>query len=156
MPTGNEKVNINIVVMGQFGSGKSTTACKIFNLEGTNIEKHVSKKSDKKATEKKKRSFKYDWALKKLEAKQKHGTTIGIELFKFEKTKYRFTVTDVTDRRDFLKNMITGISQADCAILIVDSTAAPYKLDEQTREHALLAFILGVKEMICCYNKKKP
>ncbi|KAH7521721.1 hypothetical protein FEM48_Zijuj07G0062700 [Ziziphus jujuba var. spinosa] len=153
MPTGNEKVNINILVMGQFRSGKSTIARKISNPEVTNINKHVSKKSDKEATKMKKKSFKYDRALKKLEAKHKHGTTIDTALFKFETTKYLVTVTDVTDRRDFIKNMITSISQTDCAILIVDSTAAPYRLDEQTREHALLAYNLGVKEMICCCNK---
>ncbi|KAL0414059.1 UNVERIFIED_CONTAM: Elongation factor 1-alpha [Sesamum radiatum] len=53
--------------------------------------------------------------------------------------------------------MITGTSQADCAVLIIDSTTGGFEAgiskDGQTREHALLAFTLGVKQMICCCNK---
>ncbi|XWS28431.1 hypothetical protein CRYUN_Cryun25bG0068300 [Craigia yunnanensis] len=53
--------------------------------------------------------------------------------------------------------MITGTSQADCAVLVIDSTTGGFEAgiskDGQTREHALLAFTLGVKQMICCCNK---
>ncbi|KEH38842.1 GTP-binding elongation factor Tu family protein [Medicago truncatula] len=59
--------------------------------------------------------------------------------------------------KDFIKNMITGTSQADCAVLVIDSTTrglrAGWSKNGQTWEHALLAFTLGVRQMICCCNK---
>ncbi|KAL0388193.1 UNVERIFIED_CONTAM: Elongation factor 1-alpha 1 [Sesamum radiatum] len=80
-----------------------------------------------------------------------------IALWKFETTKYYCTVIDAPGHRDFIKNMITGTSQADCAVLIIDSTTGGFEAgiskDGQTREHALLAFTLGVRQMICCCNK---
>ncbi|KAL5054525.1 hypothetical protein RYX36_035207 [Vicia faba] len=95
--------------------------------------------------------------LDKLKAKRERGITIDIALWKFETTKYYCTVIDAPGHRDFIKNMITGTSQADCAVLILDSTTGGFEAgiseDGQTREHALLAFTLGVKQMICCCNK---
>ncbi|KAF2323374.1 hypothetical protein GH714_034931 [Hevea brasiliensis] len=105
----------------------------------------------------KKRSFKYAWVLDKLKAERERGITIDIALWKFETTKYYCTVIDAPGHHDFIKNMITGTSQADCALLIIDSTAGGFEAgiskDGQTREHALLAFTLDVKQMICCCNK---
>ncbi|RWW33578.1 hypothetical protein GW17_00001709 [Ensete ventricosum] len=93
----------------------------------------------------------------KLKAERERGITIDIALWKFETTKYYCTVIDAPGHRDFIKNMITGTSQADCAVLIIDSTTGGFEAgiskDGQTREHALLAFTLGVKQMICCCNK---
>ncbi|CAI8617422.1 unnamed protein product [Vicia faba] len=95
--------------------------------------------------------------LDKLKAKRERGITIDIALWKFETTKYYCTVIDAPGHRDFIKNMITGTSQADCAVLIIDSITGGFEAgiseDGQTREHALLAFTLGVKQMICCCNK---
>nr|XP_043623380.1 elongation factor 1-alpha-like [Erigeron canadensis] len=104
-----------------------------------------------------KRSFKYAWVLDKLKAERERGKTIDITLWKFETTRYYCTVIDAPGHRDFIKNMITGTSQADCAVLIVDSTHGNFEngisQDGQTFKHALLAFLLGVKQMICCCNK---
>ncbi|CAJ1968755.1 unnamed protein product [Sphenostylis stenocarpa] len=104
-----------------------------------------------------KRSFKYAWVLDKLKAERERGITIDIALWKFETTKYYCTVIDAPGHRDFIKNMITGTSQADCVVLIIDSTIGGFEAgiskDGQTREHALLAFTLGVRQMICCCNK---
>ena len=78
-------------------------------------------------------------------------------MWKFESPKYYFTVIDAPGHRDFIKNMITGTSQADLAVLIVASSTGEFEAgiskDGQTREHALLAFTLGVKQMIVCMNK---
>merc|ERR1719415_459814 len=78
-------------------------------------------------------------------------------LWKFETTKYYFTIIDAPGHRDFIKNMITGTSQADVAILVIASGVgefeAGYAKNGQTREHALLAFTLGVRQMIVLINK---
>jgi elongation factor 1-alpha len=104
-----------------------------------------------------KSSFKYAWVLDKLKAERERGITIDIALWKFETKKYYFTIIDAPGHRDFIKNMITGTSQADVAILMIAGGAgefeAGYAKNGQTREHALLAFTLGVKQMIVCINK---
>merc|ERR1712099_98685 len=78
-------------------------------------------------------------------------------LWKFETSKYYFTIIDAPGHRDFIKNMITGTSQADVAILVIASGVgefeAGYAKNGQTREHALLAFTLGVRQMIVLINK---
>jgi len=95
--------------------------------------------------------------LDKLKAERERGITIDIALWKFETKKYYFTIIDAPGHRDFIKNMITGTSQADCAILMIAGAQgefeAGYAKNGQTREHALLAYTLGVKQMIVCINK---
>lgn len=102
-------------------------------------------------------SFKYAWVLDKLKAERERGITIDIALWKFETKKYYFTIIDAPGHRDFIKNMITGTSQADVAILMIASPPgefeAGYAKNGQTREHALLAFTLGIRQMIVCLNK---
>merc|ERR1719447_1332194 len=102
-------------------------------------------------------SFKYAWVLDKLKAERERGITIDIALWKFETPKYYVTIIDAPGHRDFIKNMITGTSQADCAVLIIASSTGEFEAgiskNGQTREHALLAFTLGVKQMIVGINK---
>jgi len=95
--------------------------------------------------------------LDKLKAERERGITIDIALWKFETPKYFFTIIDAPGHRDFIKNMITGTSQADVAILVIDSTTGGFEAgiskEGQTREHALLSFTLGVRQMIVLCNK---
>merc|ERR1712227_1069622 len=102
-------------------------------------------------------SFKYAWVLDKLKAERERGITIDIALWKFETPKYYVTIVDAPGHRDFIKNMITGTSQADCAVLIVAAGTGEFEAgiskNGQTREHALLAYTLGVKQMIIGVNK---
>jgi len=153
---GKEKVHINVVVIGHVDSGKSTTTGHLIYKCG-GIDKRTIEEFEKEASEMGKGSFKYAWVLDKLKAERERGITIDIALWKFETPKYMITIIDAPGHRDFIKNMITGTSQADCAILIIDSTTGGFEAgiskDGQTREHALLAYTLGVKQMIVGLNK---
>jgi elongation factor 1-alpha len=153
---GKEKAHINLVVIGHVDSGKSTTTGHLIYKCG-GIDKRVIEKFEKEATEMGKGSFKYAWVLDKLKAERERGITIDIALWKFETPKYFFTIIDAPGHRDFIKNMITGTSQADAGILIIaggqGEFEAGYSKEGQTREHALLAYTLGVKQMIVCVNK---
>ncbi|KAF3924132.1 hypothetical protein AA313_de0201891 [Arthrobotrys entomopaga] len=153
---GKEKTHINVVVIGHVDSGKSTTTGHLIYKCG-GIDKRTIEKFEKEAAEMGKGSFKYAWVLDKLKAERERGITIDIALWKFETPKYYVTVIDAPGHRDFIKNMITGTSQADCAILIIASGVGEFEAgiskDGQTREHALLAFTLGVKQLIVALNK---
>jgi elongation factor 1-alpha len=153
---GKEKSHINVVVIGHVDSGKSTTTGHlIFKCGG--IDKRTIEKFEKEASELGKGSFKYAWVLDKLKAERERGITIDIALWKFETPKYNVTVIDAPGHRDFIKNMITGTSQADCAILIIAAGVGEFEAgiskDGQTREHALLAYTLGVRQLIVAVNK---
>merc|ERR1711939_224873 len=153
---GKDKTHINIVVIGHVDSGKSTsTGHLIYKCGG--IDKRVIEKFEKEAAEMGKGSFKYAWVLDKLKAERERGITIDIALWKFESEKHYFTIIDAPGHRDFIKNMITGTSQADLAVLIVASSTGEFESgiskEGQTREHALLAYTLGVKQMRVAMNK---
>jgi elongation factor 1-alpha len=153
---GKEKVHINIVVIGHVDAGKSTTTGHLIYKCG-GIDKRTIEKFEKEAKEIGKASFKYAWVLDKLKAERERGITIDIALWKFETQKYYFTIIDAPGHRDFIKNMITGTSQADCAVLVIASGQGEFEagIDKngQTREHALLAYTLGVKQLIVVVNK---
>jgi elongation factor 1-alpha len=153
---GKEKNHINLVVIGHVDAGKSTTTGHLIYKCG-GIDKRTIEKFEKEAAEMGKGSFKYAWVLDKLKAERERGITIDIALWKFESDKYYFTIIDAPGHRDFIKNMITGTSQADVAILVVASGTGEFEAgiakEGQTREHALLAFTLGVKQMVCAVNK---
>jgi len=95
--------------------------------------------------------------LDKLKAERDRGITINITLTKFETEKHHYTIIDAPGHRDFIKNMITGTSQADVSVLMISSQSGEFEAgvskDGQTKEHALLAFTLGVKQMVVGVNK---
>ena len=147
---------INLVVIGHVDSGKSTsTGHLIYKCGG--IDERTIAKFEKEAQETGKASFKYAWVLDKLKAERERGITIDIALWKFQSEKRIFTIIDAPGHRDFIKNMITGTSQADAAVLMIASGEgefeAGFSKDGQTREHALLAQTMGVRQMIVAINK---
>jgi len=144
------------VVIGHVDAGKSTsTGHMIYKCGG--IDKRAIEKFEKEAAEMGKGSFKYAWVLDKLKAERERGITIDIALWKFATENYEVTIIDAPGHRDFIKNMITGTSQADCAVLIVAAGVGEFEAgiakNGQTREHALLAYTLGVKQLIVGINK---
>ncbi|KAJ3341744.1 translation elongation factor EF-1 alpha [Entophlyctis luteolus] len=153
---GKEKLHVNVVVIGHVDSGKSTTTGHLIYKCG-GIDKRTIEKFEKEANDAGKGSFKYAYVMDKLKAERERGITIDISLWKFETPKFYVTVIDAPGHRDFIKNMITGTSQADCAILIIAAGTGEFEAgiskDGQTREHALLAFTLGVRQLIVAINK---
>jgi len=153
---GKDKTHVNVDVIGHVDSGKSTTTGHLIYKCG-GIDKRTIEKFEKEASEMGKGSFKYAWVLDKLKAERERGITIDIALWKFETAKYYFTIIDAPGHRDFIKNMITGTSQADAAVLVIATPTGEFEAgiakNGQTREHALLAFTLGVKQMIVALNK---
>jgi elongation factor 1-alpha len=153
---GKDKTHINVVVVGHVDAGKSTTTGHLIYKCG-GIDKRTIEKFEKEAKEMGKSSFKYAWVLDKLKAERERGITIDIALWKFETPKYYFTIIDAPGHRDFIKNMITGTSQADVAVLVIAAGTGEFEAgiakNGQTREHALLAYTLGVKQMIVLVNK---
>jgi len=153
---GKDKVHINIVVIGHVDAGKSTTTGHLIYKCG-GIDKRTIEKFEKEASDMGKGSFKYAWVLDKLKAERERGITIDIALWKFETNKYYFTIIDAPGHRDFIKNMITGTSQADAAVLVIATPTGEFEAgiakNGQTREHALLAYTLGVRQLIVALNK---
>jgi elongation factor 1-alpha len=153
---GKEKKHVNLVVIGHVDAGKSTTTGHLIYKCG-GIDKRVIDQFEKEAAELGKASFKYAWVLDKLKSERERGITIDIALWKFETKKFYFTIIDAPGHRDFIKNMITGTSQADVAILMIavkqGEFEAGWGAEGSTKEHMTLANTLGVKKLIVCLNK---
>lgn len=151
-----EKTKANLVVIGHVDSGKSTsTGHLIYKCGG--IDQRTIEKFEKEAKLIGKESFKYAWVLDKLKAERERGITIDIALWKFQTKNFQFTIIDAPGHRDFIKNMITGTSQADIAILVVAAGVGEFEAgigkEGQTREHALLAYTMGIKQVVIAVNK---
>ncbi|KAA6369691.1 MAG: putative Elongation factor 1-alpha [Streblomastix strix] len=151
-----DKVCFIFIVIGNIDIRKSTTT-EHFIYKCGEIGKRTIEKFEQEAEQIGKSSIKYVWLLDKLKAERERGITINIPLWKFETTRYYFTIIDAASHRDFTKNMITGTSHADAALLIVAVNQGEFEAgiskDGQTHEHALLAYTLGVKQLIVLVNK---
>ena len=144
-----DKPHINLVVIGHVDHGKSTLVGRLL-LETGAIEPHIVEKFRKQAEEKGKGSFAFAWVMDGLKEERERGVTIDVAHKKFFSDKYFFTIIDAPGHRDFVKNMITGTSQADAAIITVSAIEGP---QAQTKEHVFLATTLGVKQIIIAINK---
>ncbi|MCS7131803.1 MAG: translation elongation factor EF-1 subunit alpha [Hadesarchaea archaeon] len=141
------KPHLNLVVIGHVDHGKSTLLGRMLYEKGL-VDEAVIKKFEEMGD--KGKTFKFAWVMDSLKEERERGLTIDLAHQKFETDKYYFTIIDAPGHRDFVKNMITGASQADAAVLVV---AADDGIMPQTREHAALAFTLGVGQLVVAINK---
>ena len=144
-----DKPHLNLVIIGHVDHGKSTLVGQTM-LQTGQFPAHMIEKYKEEAKAKGKESFALAWVFDNLKEERERGVTIDVAHKRFDTDKYYITIIDAPGHRDFVKNMITGTSQADAAVLVV---AAPDGVMAQTKEHMFLARTLGVKQMIVAINK---
>ncbi|ANF23441.1 translation elongation factor EF-1 subunit alpha [Thermococcus piezophilus] len=142
-----EKPHVNIVFIGHVDHGKSTTIGRLL-FDTANIPENIIKKFEEMGE--KGKSFKFAWVMDRLKEERERGITIDVAHTKFETPHRYITIIDAPGHRDFVKNMITGASQADAAVLVVAATDG---VMPQTKEHAFLARTLGIGHLIVAINK---
>ncbi|MCI5867485.1 MAG: translation elongation factor EF-1 subunit alpha [Methanosphaera sp.] len=134
-----EKTHMNLAFIGHVDHGKSTLVGHLLLLEGAIAEQQLDDGEDK-----------FRFVMDRLGEERERGVTIDLAHAKFETQKYEYTVVDCPGHRDFVKNMITGASQADAAVLVV---AANDGIMPQTKEHIFLSKTLGINQLIIAINK---
>ncbi len=151
-----DKPHLNCVIIGHIDHGKSTTMGHILVKAGAVSDKEL-REMEKLAQELDRPSWKFAYFMDRLMEERKRGITIDLAFQKFETAKYYFTIIDAPGHADFVKNMITGASQADCGLLVVSAKTGEFEAgiaaNGQTREHAFLAKTLGVDQLVVLINK---
>ncbi len=144
-----EKPHLNLAVIGHIDHGKSTLVGRLLFETGA-VPPHIIEKYREEAKAKGKESFVFAWVMDSLKEERDRGITIDVAHQRFDTAKYYFTIVDCPGHRDFVKNMITGASQADAAILVC---AAKEGVQSQTKEHVFLSRTLGINQLIISVNK---
>ncbi len=145
-----EKPHVNIVFIGHVDAGKSTSVGRLM-FDSGNIDEQAMRKLKDKAQELGKAGFEFAFVMDNLKEEQERGVTIDLSHKKFNTNKFEYTVIDAPGHKDFIKNMITGASQADTAILVVAATDED--VQPQTKEHLFLSKTLGVSQLCILVNK---
>ncbi len=144
-----ELPHMNLVTIGHVDAGKSTMVGRLLYEHGE-ISEQVIKNLKAEAEKAGKGTFEFAFVMDALKEERSRGLTIDVAHKRFQTDKYYFTIIDAPGHRDFVKNMITGTSQADAAVLVVTATEG---VMPQTKEHTFLAKTLGVKQLIVAINK---
>jgi len=151
------KPHLNLIICGHVDHGKSTSMGHfLFDLGVVDqrMIEEFAKESEKTGAGD---SFKYAWVLDELKDERERGVTIDLAFQRFETPKFFYTLIDAPGHRDFIKNMITGASEADAAVLVVSAKKGEEDValgpGGQAREHAFLLRTLGVNQLVVCINK---
>ncbi|MEM0372969.1 MAG: translation elongation factor EF-1 subunit alpha [Sulfolobaceae archaeon] len=151
-----QKPHLNLIIIGHVDHGKSTLVGRLLYERGF-IDEKTLKEAEEAAKKLGKESEKYAFLLDRLKEERERGLTISLSFMKFETKKYFFTIIDAPGHRDFVKNMITGASQADAAILAVSARKGEFEAgmsaEGQTREHIILARTMGIDQIIVAVTK---
>lgn len=144
-----KKEHFNVVFIGHVDHGKSTTVGRLLFDAGA-FDEQAMRKLKEEAAENGKAGFEFAYVMDGLKEERERGVTIDLAHKKFESDKYEFTIIDAPGHADFIKNMITGVSQADAAVLVVAATDG---VNEQTKEHAYLSKVFGIDQLVVAVNK---
>lgn len=151
-----KKEHMNLVVIGHVDHGKSTLVGHTLLKLGA-LDPKMVKEVEEAAKKAGKESEKYAWFLDKLKEERDRGLTIALSFMKFETPKYYWTIIDAPGHRDFVKNMITGASQADVALLVVSAKTGEFEAgmsrEGQTMEHIVLARTMGIDQVVVAITK---
>lgn len=143
------KDHFNVVFIGHVDHGKSTTVGRLL-FDAGGVDEQTMRKLKEEAAENGKAGFEFAYVMDGLAEERERGVTIDLSHKKFESDKYDFTIIDAPGHADFIKNMITGVSQADAAVLVVAATDG---VNEQTKEHAYLSKVFGIDQLVIAVNK---
>ena len=144
-----EKPNLNVIFVGHVDHGKSTTVGRLL-FEAGNISEQELAKLREEAEKVGKKGFEFAFVMDQIKEERERGVTIDLSYKKFKTKKFDCTIIDAPGHKDFVKNMITGASQADAAFLVV---AGPEGVMPQTQEHAFLLRTMGVQQVAVWVNK---
>lgn len=144
-----KKEHFNVVFIGHVDHGKSTTVGRLL-FDGGAVDEQTMRKLKEEAIANGKAGFEFAYTMDNLAEERERGVTIDLSHKKFESDKYEFTIIDAPGHADFIKNMITGVSQADAGVLVVAATDG---INEQTKEHVYLSKTFGIDQLIVAINK---
>ena len=140
---------MNVVFVGHVDHGKSTTIGRLMYDAGVIAEKELAKLKEE-AAKHGKVGFEFAFVMDKFKEERERGVTIDLSYQKLVTQKFEVTIIDAPGHKDFIKNMITGASQADCAFLVV---ACQHGVMPQTKEHLWLLRTMGVAQIAVIINQ---
>jgi len=147
-PTPNLDPKLKIVIVGHVDHGKSTLIGRLFH--DTNSLPEGKVEQIRKASEAEGMDFEFAFLLDALLEEQEQNITIDTTQLPFRTDLREYVIIDAPGHKEFLKNMITGASSADAAILLIDAHEG---VQEQSKRHAYLLSLLGIKQVVVAVNK---